>query len=83
MMENNNRDLLVVLKSATLSEKELEREFLFLNKILSPLETINNYAVANEIIDLNNYKIIKAPSLIAAVIHKKMNKSFVFISNKN
>jgi hypothetical protein len=42
------------------------------------------FCVANEIINLNNYKIVTAPQQIMRLIWKKeTSKPFVFINNKN
>ena len=82
-MHPRNRDLLVLTKKASMDAKELELEIEFLNDLLYQVECLNHLSIANEIIDLNNYKIIRKQHIIKQKLMEKSLKPFVFICNKN
>lgn len=82
-MKATNRDLLVLIKKATISSKALELEIDCLNKILFSVENIHQFCIANEVIDVNRYKIISKPHLVRHAIQERRNKAFVFINCKN
>ncbi len=82
-MENGSRDLLFVSKFASLSNLEIEKELSLLNKLLYGIELMSTYAIVNEVLDLNKYKVIKKPQLVAQAIREKSQKPFIFIYNKN
>jgi hypothetical protein len=78
-----NRDLLLLSKKSSPNPKELEHEVEQLHELLFMVESFPNFCVANEILDLNNYKIIHKASRIEKIIKKNSLKPFQFISNKN
>jgi hypothetical protein len=82
-MSPQNRDLLVLTKKEKMNPKELEHEVELLVDLLYEAEKIDAFCVANEVIDLNRYKIIHKPQVIQQIIRQKRVKPFVFISNKN
>lgn len=82
-MKPGNRDLLVMTKNQFNDPTELEHEVELLNEILYEAESIKNFCVANEIIDVNRYKIIRKPHLIIHALREKKNTPFVFVYNKN
>ncbi len=82
-MNPQNRDLLVLTKKITMNEQQLKQEVELLNRLLFHVEDVNSFCTANEIIDVNRYKIIQKPHLILQAIREKGQKPFVFISNKN
>ena len=82
-MHPQNRDLLVLTKKQTMNAQELEHEVELLVTLLSETEKIDAFCTANEVIDLNRYKIISKPHLIQRIIRQRKAKSFVFFSNKN
>ncbi len=82
-MNPQNRDLLVLTKKITMNEQQLKQEVELLNRLLFHVEDVNSFCTANEIIDVNRYKIIQKPHLILQAIREKGEKPFVFISNKN
>jgi hypothetical protein len=82
-MKTRNRDLLVLLKHGSVSEAAMEHEVTLLNKLLYGVESIHSFCIANEVIDVNKYKIIKKPHLIQQAIRDKSHKPFVFVYNKN
>lgn len=79
----NNRDLLVLSKKATNNKYELELEVEKLQRILYVAECMENFCKANEIIDLNNYKIITHPAKVEKILLQKKEKPFQFLNNKN
>ena len=82
-MKNGYRDLLVVSKLATMNDIEMQKELKFLDRLLCDVESMSNYAVVNEIIDVNSYRIIRKPMLVARSIRDNSNTPFIFICNKN
>lgn len=83
MSNPQNRDLLVLTKKETMNPRELEQEVELLVDLLYHVEQMDAFCVANEIIDLNRYKIIQKPHLIRQAVREKKLKPFVFISNNN
>ena len=63
----------------TESYAELEK----LNELLHIIETIDNYCIAYEIVDINKYKIYHQRKKIIQVINQDKLKPFQFICNKN
>jgi len=82
-MKTGNRDLLVLMKHDSVSEAAMEHEITLLNNILYSVESIHSFCIANEVIDINKYKIIQKPHLIQQAIREKSHKPFVFVYNKN
>jgi hypothetical protein len=82
-MKSANRDLLVLSKKISNNKKDLEMEVEKLNQILFHAESFENFCTANEIIDLNVYKIITNPARIQKFIRQRKIKPFQFINNKN
>lgn len=82
-MKTGNRDLLVLMKHDSVSDAAMEHEVDLLSTLLYSVENLQSFCIANEVIDLNNYKIIQKPHLIQQAIREKSHKPFVFICNKN
>ncbi len=78
-----NRDLLLLTKKNSPDPKELEHEVEQLHELLFIVESFPNFCVANEILDLNRYKIIQKANRIEKLVKKNRLKPFQFISNKN
>lgn len=82
-MKSTKRDLLVLSKSDSTNQKDLELEVEKLHDLLFHVESFENFCVANEIIDINKYKIINQPDKIKKILIKNKLKAFQFINNKN
>ncbi|PWU04699.1 MAG: hypothetical protein C5B52_01075 [Bacteroidetes bacterium] len=82
-MKTPNRDLLVLLRDEFMSEQAIEHEVEQLNEILFHVESVRNFCMAHEIVDLNKYKILSTHKFIVQVVKQKELKPFQFISNKN
>ncbi|HLL44268.1 MAG TPA: hypothetical protein VK369_14060 [Segetibacter sp.] len=82
-MKSANRDLLVLSKNISTDEREMQLEVEKLNQILFQVEAIENLCLANEVIDINNYKILRKPKKIEKVISNNRLKPFQFIHTKN
>ena len=82
-MKSADRDLLVLSRSVTIDKVGLEREVERLHKILVDVESLHNFCIVNEVIDINRYKIIGSPAKIERMIRQNKIKPFVFLSNKN
>jgi hypothetical protein len=78
-----NRDLLVLTKKTAMNAKQLKHEVELLNDLLYHVENLMSFCTANEIVDVNKYRIIQKPHLIQKAIRERGSKPFVFISNKN
>jgi len=78
-----NRDLLLLSKKTSPDPKELEHEVEQLHELLFSVESFPNFCIANEILDLNKYKIIQKANRIERIIKKNSLKPFQFILNKN
>jgi hypothetical protein len=82
-MTTPNRDLLVLTGKITMNPGELEHHVELLNDLLFRVESMNVFCTANEVIDVNAYKIIYSPHIIQQIIRQKTLKPFIFICNKN
>ena len=82
-MAKISRDVLIVSKLSYLSNSALEMELDRITRLLSTVETSENYYQAIEIIDLPRYRIIRNPLKVKEALHRRPTKSFVFICNKN
>ena len=82
-MRKENRDLLVLSKNVTSDATAMLNEISQLGKMLHAVENLHSFCIANEIIDINEYKIITKPYQIQQRIRQRNIKPFVFIINKN
>lgn len=82
-MKTRNRDLLVLLKDEFRNEQAIENELDKLNDLLHIIETIDNYCIAYEVIDLIKNKVYHQRKKIIQVIGQDKLKPFQFIFNKN
>jgi len=82
-MKSSNRDLLVLSRNVSINKVEMEREVETLHKLLMEAESLQNFCLVNEIIDVNRYRIIDNPVKIERMIRQIKIKPFIFISNKN
>ena len=82
-MNEANRDLLVLSKTAHLSPEELDLQVEWLHNIFYHTENWETFCTANEIIDINRRKVIQKPFLIQKILREKKQQPFVFTSNKN
>ncbi len=78
-----NRDLLVLTNKIHLDPAQMEQEVISLQELLLTVENSKSFCIANEVIDLNRYKIITKPLLVQQAIDLKGNKPFIFINCKN
>lgn len=82
-MIDRNRDLLVLIKDEFKNEQAIENELEQLNELLHTTETMANYCMVYEVVDLNKYKIFHQPKKIIQVLNQKKLQPFQFICNKN
>jgi len=82
-MNPRNRDLLVLTKKELMNQQELEHEIELLNDLFCHVENSNALCLANEVIDINRYKIIRKLHLVRQLLKEPRLKPFVFICNKN
>ncbi|MEP6465527.1 MAG: hypothetical protein ABJB05_04445 [Parafilimonas sp.] len=82
-MNPRNRDLLVLTKKELMNQQELDHEIELLNDLFCHVENSNALCIANEVIDVNRYKVIRRLHLVRQILKEQQLKPFVFISNKN
>ena len=82
-MNPRNRDLLVLTKKELMNQQELEHEIELLNDLFYLVESSNAFCIANEVIDINRYKVIRKLHQVRQILKEQKLKPFVFISNKN
>ena len=82
-MLSPRRDLLVLSKRVSEDPKQLEHEVEVLDAILFEIETIHNVCLCSELLDVNNYKVIRKPFLIETKLKEPQLKPFQFLFNKN
>jgi hypothetical protein len=82
-MTTPSRDLLLLTGKTTMNPQELEHQVELLNALLYHVECFNAFCTANEIIDLNKYKIFSSSYIMLHALRQKTLKPFVFICNKN
>ena len=82
-MDSEKRNLLVITSKEYLAPEVFKREVEFLTIVLYSERSTRDFYIANEVIDINKYKIIQKPNLVEQAIKKYGNKAFVFICNKN
>ncbi|MDE1190787.1 MAG: hypothetical protein PW786_01375 [Arachidicoccus sp.] len=76
------RDLLILTKVLEPDMEFVERQIRNISSLLVYVESVEAFCIANEIIDINNYRIINAPYLIRKIVADGDNP-FVFFFNKN
>jgi hypothetical protein len=82
-MHKSNRDLLVLLRHEVMSEQSFEREVDAIHQLLFETERLKNIVRSHELMDLNQYKIIRNPVEIKRYIRLKKELGFNFLYNLN
>jgi hypothetical protein len=82
-MKTSNRDLLVLLKDESMDNKAIEHEVEQLNEMLFHVESTDNFCRANEIVDMNKYKVLHDQKCLVQLMYQSELKPFVFLCNKN
>ena len=82
-MKTSNRDLLVLLKDESMSNQAIEHEVEQLNEILFHVESADTFCRANEVIDMNKYKLLQEQKVLVQMMYQAELKPFVFLCNKN
>ena len=80
-MKNFDRDIMVLLKTEFMTEKEIEQEVEQLNQILFLVETAGNFCVTHELVHRNH--ITSKKEKLLAVFHFPALKPFWFLININ
>jgi len=78
-----NRDLIVLTKKEMMNHQELQHEIELLNDLFYLVENSDAFIIANEVIDINRYKIYSKLNQVKQLLKEQKLKPFVFISNKN
>ena len=83
IMNNSNRDLLVLFNQELMSPQAIEHEVEQLHGLLYTVEALDNIVVAHEVIDMNKYKIFNDQQHLRDVFRQRELKAFVFLNCKN
>lgn len=82
-MNYGDRDLLVLSNKISKTPQQLEREVQSLHELLYGIENSGCFCTANEVVNLNTYKIVRKPHLIEKCIRDMEARPYIFICNKN
>ena len=82
-MNNTNRDLLVLFNQELMTPQSIEHEVELLHEMLYTVESVENFIIAHEIIDLNKYRILIKSKQIRPIIRQRELKPFVFLNCRN
>ncbi len=82
-MTPRNIDLLVLTKRDSMNQIELQKEIEMLSDLFYLVENSDVLCKVNEVIDVNQYKILRKSSEVKKAIRSIHQKPFVFICNKN
>ena len=82
-MNPRNRDLIVLTKKEMMNQQELQHEIELLNDLFYLVENSDAFIIANEVIDINRYKVYSKLNQVKQLLKEQKLKPFVFISNKN
>jgi hypothetical protein len=80
-MKNFNRNILVLLKSETLSEKAIEQEVENIHDILLITESTESFCIAHELVNRNS--ITSKRNIILRETQQFYLRPFRFLINKN
>jgi hypothetical protein len=81
--KNQHRDLLVLINNEYRSQSAIDHEVEWLHEVLFHVESLDNFCIAHELINVNRHKITSNLQQIKKEILRKKETAFVFISNKN
>ncbi|HTN07817.1 hypothetical protein [Agriterribacter sp.] len=82
-MKTSNRDLLVLLKDEAMTNQAIEHEVEQLNDLLFHAESTDAFCRANEVIDMNKYKVLQDEKFLVQMMYQTELKPFIFLCNKN
>ena len=82
-MNYGGRDLLVLSNKISLTPQQLEKEVQSLLELLYSTENSGCFCMATEVVNLNNYTIIRKRHLIEKAVRDMETKPFIFLCNKN
>lgn len=81
IMKNLNRDIMMLLRTEFMTEREIEQEVEQLNMLLHRAETPSNFCISHELVQRNDITCKKEKLL--QVFHQPELKPFWFLINKN
>jgi hypothetical protein len=81
--KHQHRDLLVLINNEYRSQSAIKHEVEWLHDVLFHVESLDNFCIAHELINVNRHKLISSPQKIKKEILRKKETAFVFINNKN
>jgi hypothetical protein len=83
LMNNTNRDLLVLFNQELMTPQAIEHEVEMLHGILYSVESLDNIVTAHEVIDVNKRRIYNTPKQLHGIIKQRELKPFLFLNCKN
>ena len=82
-MQKKNRDLIVLLNEHRLTPWQLESQVMQLHEILYTVETTQHLSRVHEVVDINNYKVIRNQMIVKSFLRNQISRPFVFLLNRN
>ncbi len=75
--------MLVLLKDESMDNQAIEHEVELINEMLFHVESPETFCRANEIIDMNKYKVLHDQKYLVQLMYQSELKPFIFLCNKN
>lgn len=82
-MHRLNKELFIFIKDTTINSPIVKQEIKKMNKMLLALEYFEYFYITNEIVDLNECRIIKEFIMVKQIVQQQTLKPYTFIINKN
>jgi hypothetical protein len=80
---NRHRDILLLMNQNLMSPQSLENQVSVLHNILFQAEQWPNVTTVTEVMDLNQYRIIRKSHQVKRYFKTKFESPFIFFVNRN
>lgn len=80
---HRHRDILLLVNQNLLSPQSLEDQVSVLHRILSDAEEWSNVTAATEVMDMNQYRILRKSFQVKRYFKTKFDSPFIFFVNRN
>jgi len=82
-MKGSKRDIIILRRKAFPNRRSIELEVILLNSMLQAIENSEKMLSSFEMLDLNRFRLVSQPNLLAKAIKDPSPKPFEFLINKN